>query len=364
MIVNNQTIDQILLLDPDFLSNALELLPSPVLISKHTQGKTIPVYLNKAFQHIIGYTKEEIDNIQNWYHLAYPDPLYRSMVIQRWAKNETPKDSTSKICCKDGKYRWFDVRTNFKGIYNFVVFLDINNIEAQKQELQALNLFKQNVFSILSHDLRSPFNNTLGLITMLEQAVQKNSLTEIQSYLSMIKQSASTGLALLEDLLEMAQIEENQIIVNKQEINVEELFFNLQKKFSFETSQKSQKIEIQIFSEKKIQADQNKTTQILSNLISNSIKYSQYGQKILLSYMYRHEKHILSVTDFGQGFTSEDENKMFGKFQKLSAKPTSGEKSTGIGLYICKILAESQGAQLTAESPGKNMGATFSLIFS
>ena len=102
--------------------------------------------------------------------------------------------------------------------------------------------------------------------------------------------------------------------------------------------------------------------QIVENLFSNAIKFSPEGRNIYVSTGQRNGKAQLNIRDEGPGFTVEDKKRMFGKYQKLSAKPTGGESSTGIGLSIVKKYVDAMGGTIYCDSfPGK--GATFKVEF-
>jgi signal transduction histidine kinase len=102
--------------------------------------------------------------------------------------------------------------------------------------------------------------------------------------------------------------------------------------------------------------------EVVENLIGNAIKYSPHEKTIWVSVSrYDKDKVRFSVKDEGQGLTEEDMKKLFGKFQRLSARPTGGESSTGLGLSIVKKLVEMHGGKIWAESEGRNKGATFTV---
>jgi Signal transduction histidine kinase len=112
-------------------------------------------------------------------------------------------------------------------------------------------------------------------------------------------------------------------------------------------------------------ADRQYLVQIIENLLSNAIKYSPNEKRITVSLRrIASDKAIeLAVSDEGQGLTEEDKSKLFGKFQRLSAKPTGNESSTGLGLAIVKELVELHRGKIWAESDGKDKGATFYVRF-
>jgi signal transduction histidine kinase len=112
--------------------------------------------------------------------------------------------------------------------------------------------------------------------------------------------------------------------------------------------------------------DTDKMREVIDNLISNAIKYSPEGKTITVRVQHSKDDDaedtssvLVSVRDEGQGLTEDDMKKLFGKFQRLSARPTAGESSTGLGLSIVKQLVELHGGKVWAESEGKNKGSIF-----
>jgi signal transduction histidine kinase len=99
----------------------------------------------------------------------------------------------------------------------------------------------------------------------------------------------------------------------------------------------------------------------IDNLISNAIKYSPIGGKIAVIVGQALENTTIRVADEGAGLSPEDLGRLFGRFQRLSAKPTAGESSTGLGLSIVKRIIDMHGGQVTAESAGPGRGSTFTI---
>jgi signal transduction histidine kinase len=100
----------------------------------------------------------------------------------------------------------------------------------------------------------------------------------------------------------------------------------------------------------------------IDNLISNAIKYSPIGGKIVVLVTHEQDNTIIRVADEGAGLSPEDLGRLFGRFQRLSAKPTAGESSTGLGLSIVKRIIDMHGGQVTADSAGPGQGSTFTVI--
>src|SRR6185437_11443901 len=100
----------------------------------------------------------------------------------------------------------------------------------------------------------------------------------------------------------------------------------------------------------------------IDNLISNAIKYSPIGGKIVVLVTHEQDNTVIRVADEGAGLSPEDLGRLFGRFQRLSAKPTAGESSTGLGLSIVKRIIDMHGGQVTAESGGPGEGSTFTVV--
>jgi signal transduction histidine kinase len=99
----------------------------------------------------------------------------------------------------------------------------------------------------------------------------------------------------------------------------------------------------------------------IDNLVSNAIKYSSVGGKIVLGVTRVDGQMLINVTDEGAGLSPEDIGRLFGRFQRLSAKPTGGESSTGLGLSIVKRIIDMHGGKVSATSGGAGKGATFTI---
>jgi len=105
--------------------------------------------------------------------------------------------------------------------------------------------------------------------------------------------------------------------------------------------------------------DADRMREAMDNLLSNAIKYSPIGGRIELSVVRDADKTVIRIKDDGAGLSPEDLTRVFGRFQRLSAKPTGGETSTGLGLSIVKRIVDLHGGTIVAESPGPGLGTSF-----
>lgn len=238
----------------------------------------------------------------------------------------------------------------------------------KNEELRKANEIKSELLGIVAHDLKNPLQVIIGYTALLKDEV-KESLTAHKK-LGMINKSSDKMLTLITDLLETASIDSGKLKMNIVPVDLGQLARSVVKEILHLAEKKRQ--DINFTSEKNcvIKADKMLVRQVMDNLISNAIKFSDFEKKIWVSVKMNKnpgekkdgEMATFIVRDEGPGLTSEDKRKLFGKFQRLSAKPTAGESSTGLGLSIIRDLVKLHKGKIHVESePG--IGSIFSVDF-
>ncbi|MBS1682325.1 MAG: HAMP domain-containing histidine kinase [Bacteroidetes bacterium] len=233
-------------------------------------------------------------------------------------------------------------------------------LEAQNLQLDKLNHEKLQLIGLVSHDLKGPFNRIFALVQLIH--LSKTNFTEEQKeYLGKIHQISVDGLGMVRNLLDSRKIGEKGIELDEAELNVSALVSALVKQYQPIASEKKIEITIETPGALLIRADKNHLSRIIENLISNSVKFSAENKTVNIRVLC-HEKTIeVAVQDQGPGISAADRQKLFQRFQTLTAKPTGGETSSGHGLFIAKTIAEKMGADLLCESI-EGAGSTFKLI--
>jgi signal transduction histidine kinase len=240
------------------------------------------------------------------------------------------------------------------------------NIESKNEQLfnrnlqlTSLNEEKNSLVKILAHDLRSPINQIQGLVEVLslgESTLDKESTETINQ----IKDAAKRVNNMISKILDFDALEEDRMKVIKEEINVENLVAELANNFKNQAENKKIELIYQVPVNTIIYSDHLYFTQILENLISNAIKFSEKETRVWVEVFDDQQAVVVKVVDEGPGLTEQDKRLIFNKYQKLSAKPTNGESSTGLGLSIVKKYAELLDITLTYQSE-VDKGTTFIL---
>ncbi|MFQ3596897.1 MAG: tetratricopeptide repeat protein [Chloroherpetonaceae bacterium] len=235
----------------------------------------------------------------------------------------------------------------------------LKNIELADalKKVEEANAFKTELLGIAAHDLKNPLQVISGFSSLIEEA---DSLSDAKQHATMIQSSSARMLKLIKDLLETASLDSGKLELNKIPVHLADLLRAVAEHNRPNAEKKSQTIILDLDETTVADLDLERMREVLDNLVSNAVKYSPVGKRIQVSLVHASETSVrIAVKDEGQGLTEADKEKLFGKFQRLSARPTGGESSTGLGLSIVKQLVELHGGKVWAESEGEGKGATF-----
>jgi len=227
------------------------------------------------------------------------------------------------------------------------------------ETLNALNLEKNEFMGIAAHDLKNPLGAIRGFAEMLEEDATDMPTDEVVDTAFKIKKSANLMFDLVSNLLDVNRIEQGKMDLTLKPCDLWEIVRQAGEGYR----QRAQAKQIQLhFDERErpplVMADSVQLVQIMDNLVSNAVKYSPSDKNIYLRVYQMDGRIRAEVKDEGPGITPEDQKRLFGKFARLTARPTAGEHSTGLGLAIVKRLVESMEGKVWCESePGK--GASF-----
>jgi signal transduction histidine kinase len=239
------------------------------------------------------------------------------------------------------------------------------NIREEMAQLQAqigqLEREKQHLISLISHDLRSPFNRLHALLQLLQ--MQADALPPQQHmYLEKMHIVIADALAMMRNLMDYRSLELNLYTLQLQAISLREVLATAAKNLSPSADRKSIALMLGPIPDLHLQADPYCLLRAIENLLSNAIKFSFEGKKVYLNAGITGNQIWIEVRDEGQGLQPEELSSIGSKFLKLSARPTGGESSTGLGLYIARQLLRQTGWELSVRSEA-GKGSTFTATF-
>lgn len=235
------------------------------------------------------------------------------------------------------------------------------------EELKKLLENKNEFLGIAAHDMKNPINTIIGFTNLLQKEIQENfdnspTNKRIIQYVNSMNDTAKFMFRTINEVLNTETLDTGRITLNIVDCNVDKIIDNLLKTYLNRATSKNINFYTKYQKNYKVTLDEDRFREIADNLISNAIKYSPLNKNIYIScenvFVNGKNHFIFSVKDEGPGLNGDDMNKVFGRFQKLSAKPTGGENSTGLGLSIVKKLVELHNGQVRVESK-PNEGACF-----
>ena len=239
---------------------------------------------------------------------------------------------------------------------NKLILVQSREIKRQIQEQENRNKQvgelvheKQQLIGLVSHDLKGPFNRIFALIQLLE-ITSENLTDEQREYMGKMHQIVADGLGMIRNLLDNRRLEDQGIDLSPERLNLATVLGSLVKNYRTLSEKKKIRIHFNTPAEALVLADKLYLYRIFENLISNALKFSPQNRNIYVTIETKDEKIEVRVKDEGPGISKEDQKRLYQKFQRLSARPTGGESSTGLGLSIVKALVEKMGSELRCES--------------
>lgn len=231
-------------------------------------------------------------------------------------------------------------------------------IEQQNLELNSLNSEKNELIGIVVHDLKNPLTSAISVADLFQQ----EKITKDQGeYLSLIRRSLKRMNGLVAKILEIKVLESSSLQINSSVLNLKEVAQEVISSLKVQSDNKRIEIKEEL-DDSKINLDRALLIQVLDNLISNAIKFSNQDTLITVRLKSDETSVRFEVSDQGPGISNEDKPKLFEKFQPLAARPTGGEISTGLGLSIVKKYIDAMDGRVWCESV-LGEGATFFVEF-
>lgn len=312
---------------------------------------------------VTGFTAEEIiESGRGWLSLILPDDLpgYRKKLDELKSENfEGECKLQYRIRKKNGELIMVSEKVyfsrNFQGKIDkrFSLVTDITEFSTEIEilknkvaELEQFNSSKDNFISILSHDLRAPFTSILGFSDVL---LQESGLSDKEKteYLRYINESSHTQLQLINYLLDWSRLQTGRLKLDLQRVHAQSIVYNCVSLLTGMAVRKNINIKVDIPDTLFINADERLLSQVLTNLISNAIKFSEEHDTVEVNAAIFNEEFVeFVVKDEGVGISELNRDRLFNIGKLFSIEGTKGEKGTGMGLALARQIIEKHGGEI------------------
>lgn len=316
---------------------------------------------NQGAEHLFGYTSMEVLG----QHVSTLRPPERQEEIQelsaRLSKGEHIDNYESEMLTKDGTH--IDVSVTWAPIFDETGkhgghSVTIRDIRERKAADKRVSEF----YSIVSHELRTPLTSIRGVLGLIEANVVEAGSDEAKDLLGVARGSADRLIRLINDMLDLRKVESGKMELKRAKIIVKELVSESLYALTGMAQEASVKLVHESQADACIYADWDKVTQVITNLVSNAIKFSPVDSQISIRTRVDEKCVRFDVIDQGPGISAENIAKLFQKFQQVDSSDTRQKGGTGLGLAIAKALVEQHDGSIGVEStPGNGSKFWFEL---
>ena len=275
------------------------------------------------------------------------------------------KDKSGKVVAYRGILRDItETKRNEDKLKQLVERLEYVNsqLHQSEEELKSTNATKDKFFSIIAHDLRSPFSSLLSFSEFLVEDIETLEKAETKLFAEKIHEAAQSVFSLLENLLQWSRIQSGKIPYNPAGFNITAKINQVIKLLSNNADNKKIKIVNECLNNTVVFADDDMLSSVIQNLLSNAIKFTNTGGVIVFRSNILKDEIEISITDNGVGMKEEDIKKLFRLDAHLTTYGTNEEKGSGLGLLLCQEMIERNRGKISVESKlGKGTTFTFTL---
>jgi len=230
--------------------------------------------------------------------------------------------------------------------------LEEMNIELEHANirLQEIDRLKSIFLSSMSHELRTPLNSIIGYTGVILQGMSGEVNEEQRKQLIMVKNSSNHLLSLINDMLDISKIEAGKVELSLEEFSLDDVVREVVENFSTAASEKGLELLTEMPQEIMLFSDRRRMSQVLMNLVSNAIKFTDRGSIKIADKIPEDNNLEIRVIDTGRGIKQEDMDKLFKPFQQIDVSLNNKREGTGLGLYLAKILVTLMGGDISVKS--------------
>jgi len=327
---------------------------------------------NKAYCDLLGYEEHELSKLK-WQDITHPDDIQPNQkIIDRIISGEMDSFQWEKrYIHKKGHTIWVHINIKLERdkaggpLYFITSIVDITEkkqneeeIMRKNEELTLINAEKDKFFSIITHDLRGPFNSIMGFTQLLAEMVNEKDSPEIVEYSDIILKSSEKAMDLLNNLMEWTRSQTGRMKYNPEYFELNVFLQPVLHLFDEIAGQKSISVTKNLPASAPVFADKAMIGTIFRNMISNAIKFTLQGGEVTISAEVGLNNLTVAVSDNGIGIPKESIKRLFRIDQNFSTQGTSKESGTGLGLILCKEFVDKNKGKIWVESE-EGKGSTF-----
>jgi len=326
--------------------------------------KTNMMLLDDTAKQLFGLENEDVLGFDQTLKHVHSDDLrnvYHSLVSSMMEENSPQCDVRFRIIDSANHVSWLECTgkavfadktvERFAGIVRDIT-KEIAGIESERK----LQHQKDNFLSIASHELKTPVTSIKAYAQLLERMLSKDGDTQKADMMSRLTGQVNRLTSLLDDLLDVSKISNDRLNFKRDYYDFNEIVTDNIRDYDFQ--EKTHKIDVQLDFSGNIFCDRMRVSQVINNLISNAIKYSPDGDRILITTRQRGTDLVCSVQDFGIGISKENVSKVFDQFYRVSNTEVYSYQGMGLGLFISAEIIKQEGGRIWVESE-EAMGSTF-----
>ena len=328
-------------------------------------------YVNNALLEIFDYSKKDIVNWSkdDLIKLIHPNDLqflreYREKL--RRGEPDVKSYYSYKVFTKSGKVKWID-QFSTPIVYGtkpaeLITIMDMTEKKEVEQELVKLTKIKSELLRRTSHELKTPLVSIKGFSSLLLDLYSDKLDDYVLSTIGEINQGCVRLENLIRDILKSAELDSESVQLKKTQEDLSFLIRFCVNELKGFIKLRNHKIELQLHDELTTSFEKEQIHQVLSNLLTNAIKYTPINGKIEIKSEIQDNSILISIKDNGIGFTKEEKERLFEQFGKIERYGKGLDivsDGSGLGLYISKKIVELHGGNIWVESEGRNKGSTF-----
>ncbi len=366
LMYNKRLIVEIKVQEEKF-SKAFHGAPLIIMLTKFSDGQILDV--NNSFVLITGHKPADVIGLNTLEIRFWKKEADRQLFLDELNSRGSVKELEVEFLKKSGKPFVGLVSSEIIHINNEKCILSaINDISLRKKtenqlrkseaELRDLNATKDKFFSIIAHDLKSPFNGILGFSELLMEQIHGKDYSGIERYAEVINSSAHRAVNLLSNLMQWSMSQTGRMEFNPEYVDLVAQVKTVTTLLMPNAQQKSIHLKLDIPQNLIIRADKTMLDIVLRNLISNAIKFTPREGSVFVSVEKRQKDCLICVNDTGMGIDDSNLEKLFRIEGTFSSPGTDNEMGTGLGLILCKDFVEKHNGKIWVESE-LNVGSSF-----